>query len=40
VDAGPDPEKAPRLQIVLDYRVRATLRRDRVVVGLNLQEAP
>lgn len=40
VDAGPDPEKAPRLQIVLDYRVRATLRRDRVVVGLDLQEAP
>ena len=40
VDAGPDPEKAPRLQIVLDYRVRATLRGDRVVVGLDLQEAP
>jgi hypothetical protein len=40
VDANRDPEEATRLEIVLDYRVRATLRGDRVVVGIDLQEGP
>jgi Bacteriophage baseplate protein W len=40
VDAGLDPEEATRLEIALDYRVRATLRSDSVVVGLDLQEGP
>ena len=31
---------ATRLEIVLDYRVRATRRTDSVVVGLDLQEGP
>jgi len=40
VDARLDPEEATRLEIVLDYRVRATLRADSVAVGLDLQEGP
>ena len=40
VDADRDPYEATRLEIVLDYRVRATLRGDRVAVGVDLQEAP
>jgi Bacteriophage baseplate protein W len=40
VDAGLDPEEATRLEIVLDYRVRATLRADSVVVGVDLQGGP
>jgi uncharacterized protein len=40
VDANRDPEEATRLEIVLDYRVRATLRGDTVVVGVDLQEGP
>ena len=40
VDARLDPEEATRLEIVLDYRVRATLRADSVVVGVDLQEGP
>jgi phage baseplate assembly protein W len=40
VDANRDPEEATQLEVVLDYRVRATLRGDRVVVGVDLQEAP
>jgi phage baseplate assembly protein W len=33
-------EKATRIEIVLNYRVRATLRSGSVVVGLDLQEGP
>jgi phage baseplate assembly protein W len=33
-------EMATRLEILLDYRVRATRRTDSVVVGLDLQEGP
>lgn len=33
-------EKATRIEIVLNYRVRATLRTDSVVVGVDLQEGP
>lgn len=33
-----DPQRATRLEIVLDYRVRATLRSDSIVVGVDLQE--
>jgi uncharacterized protein len=40
VDAGLDPEEATRLEIVLDYRIRATLRADSLVVGVDLQEGP
>jgi phage baseplate assembly protein W len=40
VDADRDPYEPTRLEIVLDYRVRATLRGDRVAVGVDLQEAP
>jgi phage baseplate assembly protein W len=40
VDADRDPYEATRLEIILDYRVRATLRGDRVAVGVDLQEAP
>jgi phage baseplate assembly protein W len=40
VDANRDPEEATRLAIVLDYRVRATLRGDRLVVGVDLQAGP
>jgi Bacteriophage baseplate protein W len=40
VDATRDPEAATRLEIVLDYRVRATLRADTVVVAVDLQEGP
>jgi Bacteriophage baseplate protein W len=36
--SGVDP--ATRLEIVLDYRVRATLRADSVVIGVDLQEGP
>lgn len=35
-----DPNEATRIEIVLNYRVRATLRTDRVVVGVDLQEGP
>jgi phage baseplate assembly protein W len=39
VDADPrDPDLATRIEIVLDYRVRATMRSDSVVVGVDLQE--
>jgi phage baseplate assembly protein W len=38
VDANRDPYEATRLEVVLDYRVRATLRSDRVVVNIDLQE--
>jgi phage baseplate assembly protein W len=40
VDASRDPEESTRLVIALDYRVRATLRGDTVVVGVDLQEGP
>jgi phage baseplate assembly protein W len=40
VDANRDLYEATRLEVVLDYRARATLRGDRVVVGVDLQEAP
>jgi phage baseplate assembly protein W len=40
VDANRDLYEGTRLEIVLDYRVRATLRGDRIVVGVDLQEAP
>ena len=40
VDAARDPEESTRLQIALDYRVRATLRGDTLVVGVDLQEGP
>jgi len=33
-------EKATRIEIVLNYRVRATLRTESVVVGVDLQEGP
>jgi low affinity Fe/Cu permease len=33
-------EIGTRLEILLDYRVRATRRTDSVVVGINLQEGP
>jgi uncharacterized protein len=36
VDAARSPEDASRLEIVVDYRVRATQRRDRVTAGLPL----
>jgi phage baseplate assembly protein W len=39
VDANRDPDEATRLAIVLDYRVRARLRTDRVVVDVDLQGA-
>jgi len=38
VDANRDPDEETRLAIVLDYRVRATLRADSLAVGLDLQE--
>ena len=38
VDANRDPEEPTRLAIVLDYRVRATLRADSVEVAVDLQE--
>jgi phage baseplate assembly protein W len=38
VDANRDPYEATRLEVVLDYRVRAALRSDRVVVNIDLQE--
>jgi Bacteriophage baseplate protein W len=38
VDANRDPYEPTRLEIVLDYRVRATLRADSVEVGVDLQE--
>jgi Bacteriophage baseplate protein W len=38
VDANRDPDEETRLAIVLDYRVRATLRADTLVVGVDLQE--
>jgi phage baseplate assembly protein W len=37
VDANRDPDEETRLAIVLDYRVRATLRADSLVVGVDLQ---
>jgi uncharacterized protein len=40
VDANRDPYEATRLEIVLDYRVRATLRADSIIVAVDLQEAP
>ena len=40
VDATRDPEEATRLEIVLDYRVRATMSNGSVVVGVDLQEGP
>jgi phage baseplate assembly protein W len=40
VEAALDPEEATRLEIVLTYRVRATLRVESVVVGVDLQEGP
>ena len=38
VDANRDPYEATRLEVVLDYRVRAAVRSDRVVVNIDLQE--
>ena len=38
VDANRDPFESTRLAIVLDYRVRATLRADTIEVGVDLQE--
>jgi phage baseplate assembly protein W len=35
-----DPNEATRIEIVLNYRVRATRRTDSVVVGVDLQEGP
>jgi phage baseplate assembly protein W len=35
-----DPNEATRIELVLKYRVRATLRTDSVVVGVDLQEGP
>jgi phage baseplate assembly protein W len=40
VDANRHAQETTRLEIVLDYRVRATLRGDRIVVGIDLQEGP
>jgi len=38
VDANRDPFESTRLAIVLDYRVRATLRADTIEVEVDLQE--
>jgi uncharacterized protein len=38
VDANRDPYESTRLEIVLDYRVRATLNTERVEIGVDLQE--
>jgi phage baseplate assembly protein W len=39
IDAGPDPIDPERLRISLDYRVRATARRDSLVYPLDLAGA-
>jgi phage baseplate assembly protein W len=36
IDAGPNPDNRARLDIVVEYRVRATLRTDALTLGMSL----